>query len=90
MAQQEPPPPPLALIHKTTQHLRRQRYLNVLGFFLPLGLALGLSGYLCPDNTVLAARPAAGSPRGVGFLLLDVPTANPKQRRTPNRGRAAG
>ena len=46
MAQQEPPPPPLALIHKTTQHLRRQRYLNVLGFFLPLGLALGLSGYL--------------------------------------------
>ena len=34
------------LINRTAQHLRRQRRLNVLGFFLPLGVALGLGGGL--------------------------------------------
>ncbi len=34
------------LIDRTAQHLRRQRRLNVLGFFLPLGVALGLGGGL--------------------------------------------
>ena len=34
------------LINRTAQHLRRQRRLNVLGFFLPLGIALGLGGGL--------------------------------------------
>ena len=34
------------LINRTAQHLRRQRRLNVLGFFVPLGVALGLGGGL--------------------------------------------
>ena len=34
------------LINRTAQRLRRQRRLNVLGFFLPLGMALGLGGGL--------------------------------------------
>ena len=36
----------LTLINRTARHLRRQRRLNVLGFFLPLGVALGLGGGL--------------------------------------------
>ena len=34
------------LINRTAQRLRRQRRLNILGFFLPLGVALGLGGGL--------------------------------------------
>lgn len=34
------------VINRTAQRLRRHRYLNILSFFLPLGLALGLGGSL--------------------------------------------
>ncbi len=46
MARQEPLSAPLALINTTAKRLRRQRCLNVLGFFLPLGLTIGLGSFL--------------------------------------------